>query len=150
MRKNIGRKSRKLRKENARLSGHSGINDFVRAGLFTNTRKDVEYFTKTVNQTQDDGHHDRYHDYGEYQTFNNSNMVNSRYSHETILTAKHRKALPFCAVSFAVAFVFRHNKTLPGHCYCRPKSFSPLSSNKIIRRPAPHFATKTHCAFRFH
>ncbi len=40
--------------------------------FFTNTRKDVEYFTKTVNQTQDDGHHDRYHDYGEYQTFNNS------------------------------------------------------------------------------
>ncbi len=37
--------------------------------FFTNTRKDVEYFTKTVNQTQDDGHHDRYHDYGEYQTF---------------------------------------------------------------------------------
>ena len=37
--------------------------------FFTNTRKDVEYFTKTLNQTQDDGHHDRYHDYGEYQTF---------------------------------------------------------------------------------
>ncbi|KEM33191.1 hypothetical protein AC38_0874 [Escherichia coli 6-319-05_S3_C2] len=37
--------------------------------FFTNTRKDVENFTKTVNQTQDDGHHDRYHDYGEYQTF---------------------------------------------------------------------------------
>lgn len=85
--------------------------------FFTNTRKDVENFTKTVNQTQDDGHHDRYHDYGEYQTFNNSNMVNSRYSHETILTAKHRKALPFCAVSFAWRSFSVTIRLLPGHCY---------------------------------
>jgi hypothetical protein len=70
MRKNIGRKSRKLRKRKCPTK-RAFRESMILSGLvfFTNTRKDVEYFTKTVNQTQDDGHHDRYHDYGEYQTF---------------------------------------------------------------------------------
>lgn len=86
--------------------------------FFTNTRKDVEYFTKTVNQTQDDEAITT----GTMITantrlFNNSNMVNSRYSHETILTAKHRKALPFCAVSFAWRSFSVTIRLLPGYCY---------------------------------
>ncbi|STI87442.1 Uncharacterised protein [Escherichia coli] len=44
--------------------------------FFTNTRKDVEYFTKTVNQTQDDGHTTGTMITANTRLFNNSNMVN--------------------------------------------------------------------------
>lgn len=85
--------------------------------FFTNTRKDVEYFTKTVNQTQDMAITTGTMITANTRLFNNSNMVNSRYSHETILTAKHRKALPFCAVSFAWRPFSVTIRLLPGYCY---------------------------------
>lgn len=31
--------------------------------------ENIEHFPQTVDQTQDDGHYDRYHADGEYQTF---------------------------------------------------------------------------------
>ncbi|SUG56702.1 Uncharacterised protein [Salmonella enterica subsp. diarizonae] len=74
--------------KNARLSGRLGKSAVLSGLVFlTDTGKNVEHLTQTVNQTEDDGHHYRYHDDGKYQTFNNSNMGNSRYSPFYILTA---------------------------------------------------------------
>lgn len=67
--------------------------------------------------------------------FNNSNMVNSRYSHETILTAKHRKALPFCAVSFAWRSFSVTIRLLPGHCYAGRNLLTLKLQQKLFADP---------------
>lgn len=40
--------------------------------------EEVEHFAKTVNQSQDDRHHHRYHDDRKTRLFKSSNMVHSR------------------------------------------------------------------------
>jgi hypothetical protein len=65
-RKRVGRR-KKYKRPTERAFGES----MILSGLvfLTDTGENVKHFTQSVNQTQNDGHYHRYHDYGEYQTF---------------------------------------------------------------------------------
>jgi hypothetical protein len=61
-----------MKKEESKTPGKPGAGKSVilLAAIFvTYAGEEVEHFAQTVNQTQDDRHHHRYHDYGKNQTF---------------------------------------------------------------------------------